>query len=67
MPRSGTAESYGNSIIIIFLVFVCYFDLNMQQLDVGSQLPDQGLNLGHSSESAESTTRPQGNSLFLVF
>ena len=26
----------------------------MQQLDVGSQFPDQGLNLGHRSESTKS-------------
>ena len=31
-----------------------YFGLGMQWLDVGSQFPDQGLNLGCSSESGES-------------
>ena len=36
--------------ITIFFFFVC----GMQQLDVGSQFPNQGLNLGHSNESKES-------------
>ena len=31
-----------------------YFGHDVQQLDVGSQFPDQGLNLGRSSESANS-------------
>lgn len=36
----------------IFTVFV--FDHGVQPFDVGSPFPDQGSNLGHSRESAES-------------
>ena len=32
----------------------CSLGHGVQRLDVGSQLPDQGLNLGRSSENAES-------------
>ena len=38
--------------ISYFLIFI--FSCMMQWLDVGSQFPDQGLNLGFSSESAKS-------------
>ena len=31
-----------------------YFGCSLQWLDMGSKLPDQGLNLGHSNESTES-------------
>ena len=30
------------------------FGHSIHELDIGSQFPDQGLNLGHSSESTES-------------
>ena len=35
----------------MFYLFICR---SRQQLDVGSQFPDQGLNLGPRGESAES-------------
>ena len=39
-----------------FLILQIFFFLghSVQQLDVGSQFPDQGLNPGHSGESTES-------------
>ena len=39
------------SYLFIYLFIYCQ---GMQQLYVGSHFPDQGLNLGHSGESAES-------------
>ena len=36
------------------VIFFSFFHCAMQQLDVGSQFPDRGLNPGHSGESTKS-------------
>lgn len=36
------------------LEFFFFFGCDMQQFDMGSQFPDQALNLGRSGESAKS-------------
>ena len=48
-----------------FCLFVC-LGCGVQWRDVGSQLPDQGLNSRRSSGSTVLTTRPPENSLFHV-
>ena len=49
----------GQCLISLLLLFVC-FGCSLQHVEV----PDQGLDLRHSSDKARSlTTRPPGNSL----
>lgn len=40
--------------MIISFIYLFIFGCSVCWLDVRSQLPDQGLNLGHSDESTES-------------
>lgn len=42
------------SVKMAFKIFKNFFGYCVQWLDVGSQFPDQELNLGYNSESAES-------------
>ena len=53
-PLSYNGNSLTHFIYLFVYLFICVFALSVKWLDVGSQFPDQGLNLGCSSESAES-------------
>lgn len=54
-PFQVSVEILRGKIATAFFVFlfVC-FGRGMQGLDVGSQVPDLGLNVGHSDKSTES-------------
>ena len=40
--------------VLFYFILSFIFGHGVEQLEVESYLPDQGLNLGHSGESAES-------------
>ena len=50
-------NKYGEMVmdgLYAILLYFFFFGCCVLQLDMGSQFPDQGLNSGHSSESAKS-------------
>ena len=54
-------------ICVLSLFFFFFFGHGVQWFDMGSQFLDQGLNLGHSSERAESyPLGHQGTPMFLL-
>ena len=54
--------AFGYLLPFIYL----FFGRGVQQVNKGSQFPDQGLNLGHSGGNRVLTTRHLGNSLPFV-
>lgn len=68
IPQQTECRSrYENAVVIFFFSFL-FLPTICSSSDVRSQLPDQGLNLGPSSQSAESQPlRPPGNSPFVSF
>lgn len=62
LPLQGACVGLGQSLCCNSLGlmgtgrFLSFFWLCIQQLDLGSPFPDQGLNLGHSCENDESIT-----------
>ena len=58
------AGRHGSSALLASLLFGC----DVQQLDVGSQFPDQGLNMSRSGEITRVLTpRPSENSFKSFF
>ena len=59
MENNSKIKYKENKILLylefFFFFFFFFFGHGMQPLDMDSQFPDQGLNPGHSSESAESS------------